>query len=345
MLSVLIVLPVLSVLPALPKLDFTLDMIHKHQGYLPSHTMRDLIRDNALLLPAIGRFDIAFGFGDNSVSQVCEANNVDTDTFLSVCNLLSDNKVDPRLISLPSLMAYLKRAHAAFLDVDLPKIRHHLLEAINCSETNEVALLLIRFYDDYVAEVKNHMDYENNVIFKYVEGLLNNDIDPDFSISGFSVNHNHMAAKLNELKDIFIYHYKQKDTYRLSTVLFDIINCERDLISHFNVESRLFIPAVEMLENSLREKHDNNSQGNADDSAASDNQLDLLSEREKDIIRAVAYGKANKEIADELCISVHTVATHRRNISAKLGIHTSAGLIIFAIINHLVDLNDVKSKW
>ena len=72
------------------------------------------------------------------------------------------------------------------------------------------------------------------------------------------------------------------------------------------------------------------------------NELSMLSEREKEIIRGVAYGKVNKEIADELCISVHTVATHRRNICTKLGIHSSAGLTIFAIINHLVDLNDVK---
>ena len=72
------------------------------------------------------------------------------------------------------------------------------------------------------------------------------------------------------------------------------------------------------------------------------NQLSMLSEREKEIIRGVAYGKVNKEIADELCISVHTVATNRRNICTNLGIHSSAGLTIFAIINHLVDLNDVK---
>ena len=52
-------------------------------------------------------------------------------------------------------------------------------------------------------------------------------------------------------------------------------------------------------------------------------------------------GRVNKEIADELCISVHTVATHRRNISAKLDVHTSAGLTVFAIINHLVDVNEV----
>lgn len=317
-------------------------MIDKHKGYLPSNTMRDLIKDNALLLPAISRFNIAFGFGDSPIGRVCQNNNVDTMTFICVCNLLSGYRFDCSVISLQSLMDYLKRAHTSFLDVALPKIRHHLIESINYSESNEVSLLLIKFYDDYVTEVKRHMEHEDNIIFKYVEGLLKNVIDEDFSINKFSVNHSNMAAKLNELKDIFIYHYKQKENSRLSATLFDIITCGRDLMSHFEVENKLFIPAVEKLENNLRSILFTNPIGDQAEVDEDENPLNVLSEREKDIIKGVAQGMANKEIADELCISIHTVATHRRNISSKLGIHSSAGLIIFAIINHLVDINEVK---
>lgn len=314
-------------------------MIDKTLGYLPSHTMRQLIRDNALLLPAISRFDIAFGFGDHPVGMVCDDNGVDTATFLSVCNLLSGYPCDRTDISLSSLMGYLKRAHSSFLDVTLPRIRHHLIEAINYSETDEVALLLIRFFDDYVTEVKRHMDHENDVIFRYVERLIDGHADDSFRISDFSVNHGPMAAKLNELKDIFIYHYKQKENARLSAALFDIITCERDLMAHFEVEARLFIPAVERLERSMRSDTDAHDEVDEDEGKESDEAT--LSEREKDIVCAIARGRANKEIADELCISVHTVATHRRNIASKLGIHSPAGLAIYAIINHLVDLNDV----
>ncbi|MDY5388197.1 MAG: LuxR C-terminal-related transcriptional regulator, partial [Muribaculaceae bacterium] len=64
--------------------------------------------------------------------------------------------------------------------------------------------------------------------------------------------------------------------------------------------------------------------------------------REKEIIACVAKGLSNKEIADELCLSVHTVATHRKNISAKLGIHSTAGLAIFAVIHHLVELKELN---
>lgn len=63
-----------------------------------------------------------------------------------------------------------------------------------------------------------------------------------------------------------------------------------------------------------------------------------LSEREKDIVREVALGKTNKEIADNLFISAHTVITHRKNITKKLGIKTVSGLTIYAILNKLIQM-------
>ena len=69
---------------------------------------------------------------------------------------------------------------------------------------------------------------------------------------------------------------------------------------------------------------------------------DTLSEREKEVIVCVVKGMANKEIADQLYISVNTVMTHRRNISRKLQIHSPAGLTIYAIVNGLIKLEDVK---
>ena len=67
-----------------------------------------------------------------------------------------------------------------------------------------------------------------------------------------------------------------------------------------------------------------------------------LSQREKEIITLVAKGLTNKEIADALFLSVHTVITHRRNIARKLEIHSATGLAIYAIVNHLVELSEIK---
>ncbi len=75
-----------------------------------------------------------------------------------------------------------------------------------------------------------------------------------------------------------------------------------------------------------------------------DSEQDALSQREKEIIGCVVRGMTNKEIAEKLFISVHTVITHRRNITRKLQIHSAAGLTIYAIVNKLVELSEVKMK-
>ena len=61
-----------------------------------------------------------------------------------------------------------------------------------------------------------------------------------------------------------------------------------------------------------------------------------ISDREKEVLRLVAIGLTNKEIGDKLFISTHTVITHRKNITAKLGIKTIAGLTMYALINRLI---------
>ncbi len=67
-----------------------------------------------------------------------------------------------------------------------------------------------------------------------------------------------------------------------------------------------------------------------------------LSAREKEIVICVVKGMTNREIADRLYISTHTVITHRRNIARKLQIHSPSGLTIYAIVNKLVELSDIK---
>ncbi|MCM1520945.1 MAG: response regulator transcription factor [Lachnoclostridium sp.] len=61
-----------------------------------------------------------------------------------------------------------------------------------------------------------------------------------------------------------------------------------------------------------------------------------LSPREIEVLRLLASGCINKEIADRLSISINTVLSHRKNITAKLGIHSSSGLGIYALLNGLV---------
>ncbi len=321
--------------------DYFCDM----KSYQPTHRMRDIIADNNLLLMALSRFGISLGFGDNTIDEVCRENHVDTSTFLAVANFISGKPYDAYEVSLPSLIGYLKDAHSYFLDFILPSIRTKLVEAISSSGSNDVALLILKFYDDYVQEVHRHMEYENDLVFGYVEQLLAGHKSDSFSIAQFLAGHTPIASKLHELKEIFICHFRSdgSSTERLNSVLFNIITCEHDLLSHCQVEDQLFVPAVEQLEREVGEKAE--LKMSASKSAVSETVTpDSLTEREKEIIRCVARGLSNKEIADHLCVSVHTVTTHRRNICAKLEIHSSAALAIYAIIHGLLDLSEIKPQ-
>ena len=67
-----------------------------------------------------------------------------------------------------------------------------------------------------------------------------------------------------------------------------------------------------------------------------------MSQREKEIVICVVKGMTNKEIADVLHLSPHTVVTHRRNIAAKLDIHSPSGLTIYALMNNLISMEEAK---
>ncbi len=67
---------------------------------------------------------------------------------------------------------------------------------------------------------------------------------------------------------------------------------------------------------------------------------DTLTDREIDVLKLLADGKSNKEIADNLNISINTVITHRKNITQKTGIKSVSGLTIYAVVQNLISLDN-----
>ncbi|MPM98776.1 hypothetical protein SDC9_145966 [bioreactor metagenome] len=66
-----------------------------------------------------------------------------------------------------------------------------------------------------------------------------------------------------------------------------------------------------------------------------------LTNREKDILVLIAKGLKNKDIANQLNLSVHTTNSHRRNITRKTGIATVSGLTLYALFNNLISQEDI----
>ena len=311
--------------------------------YEASDKMISLIRDNYNLLQSLGSFGISLGFGDKTVKQVCDDQNVDTNTFLAVVNFTINGyreMDDVSRLSVPTLLQYLKASHDYFLGFQLPFIRKELVDALD--ENDNLAGLILKLYDEYSRSVPLHMKYEEKTVFPYVESLLAGKPMANYAIDMYSKHHGQESSKLRELKSIII-KYFPGDCLRnnqLSATLYDIYNNEEWLALHAEVEDNIFIPAIKYLEDKSRQ---------SDVSAKISSMIgknqegaDALGEREKDVIVALVQGMSNKEIAEHLCISVNTVITHRRNIARKLQIHSPAGLTIYAIVNNLIDISAVK---
>lgn len=311
--------------------------------YEASDKMISLIRDNYNLLQSLGSFGISLGFGDKTVKQVCDDQNVDTNTFLAVVNFTINGyreMDDVSRLSVPTLLQYLKASHDYFIGFQLPFIRKELVDALD--ENDNLARLILKLYDEYSRSVTQHMKYEEKTVFPYVESLIAGKPMANYAIDMYSKHHGQESSKLRELKSIII-KYFPGDSLRnnqLSATLYDIYNNEEWLALHAEVEDKIFIPAIKYLEDKSRQ---------SDVSAKISSMIgknqegaDALGVREKDVIVALVQGMSNKEIAEHLCISVNTVITHRRNIARKLQIHSPAGLTIYAIVNNLIDISAVK---
>ena len=313
--------------------------------YEADDKMISLIRDNYDLLQMLGSFGISLGFGDKTVKEICENNNVDTYTFLAVVNFTingyGDFGADDKL-SVPTLLRYLEACHAYFLDFQLPYIRRELQESLD--ERESLAKLILRFYDEYAHEIRRHMKYEQKTLFPYVESLIEGHPINNYNVDTFSKHHSATDHKLRELKLLIIKYLPLDGLHnnQLTATLHDIYENEAWLRQHAMVEDDIFVPAIRRLEQLNKQSDVARNISDMVFKAGTGQDPDALSDREKDVIISLVQGMSNKEIADHLFISVNTVITHRRNIARKLQIHSPAGLTIYAIVNGLVDISSVK---
>ena len=290
--------------------------------YKATDKICDLISREEDAIQIISRFGLEMGVGEQTIQQVCESHNVHTPTFLAVVNYkVFKQRALPADIDIPTLQRYLHNAHTYFLDFRLPRLRRSLIEAIIPADpTTKIPGLILRCYDEFVDEIRTHIEHEN---------------------AGLYEEHEHdderITSKLTEIKNLIIKYYPTQTTstegtvtYTLIGVMSDLWHTEQDFADHCAIEDDILRPVLS--------KHS----GRKSRISNQETETEELSDRERDVLVQVVRGLSNKEIADVLCISMHTVISHRKHITRKLNIHSTAGLTIYAIVNHLVDLNSLE---
>lgn len=281
--------------------------------------MSEMLSRDRRAMQIVSRFGIPMGVGDKTIDTVCKEHGIHTPTFLAIVNNANTDlhSLKTEDIDLPTLQMYLKNAHTYFLEFLLPRLRRQLIEAINpTDQSDQVAMLILRYFDEYVQEIRIHIQHED-------EGQLENHASDD----------QHIAKKLQELVSLIIKYYPANSSYPfanelLTTVLLGIYQTEEELQTHCAIEDEILRPA---MKRKGRAK-------SREPGAESEKQQEELSEREKEVVTLVVQGLINKEIADKLHLSLHTVIAHRKNIARKLNIHSTAGLTIYAIVNKLIEV-------
>ncbi len=218
--------------------------------------MSDLICDNYPLLLIITRYGIPLGFGEETLGQVCEKHQVDASTLLLLLNFsckhrktkYSTNELSK--INMDSLLNYLSNSHAYFLDFRLPLLRQRLLSAISTCP-KEVAYVIQNFFDEYVEEVRKHMNYEEKTVFPYARKLSQGEKTKQYNIKIYSKRHDQIELKITELKNLLIKYYPVPSGYELTNVLHDIFTTEDDLATHNDIEDNIFTPYIKALEEKI----------------------------------------------------------------------------------------------
>ncbi len=295
-----------------------------HGFFSETTKVADVALAGERLLYVLPCFGIEPGFGEKTIGQICAERGLSAPLVVLVCNLYTFDDYTPdhdalKQIPIEGIVDYLRNSHRDYLEIRMPRI----IEAVLALPGGE---MLATFCGKYRAEVVAHFRYEEEVVFPYIGQLLDGE-KPKYRISEYEANHSDIDGALEDLKNIIVKYLPRECTIELSRpVLQELFAFEHDLRKHTLLEDTILVPLVERLD------------GEGGPTANFDGVE--LTRREQEVLATLARGLANKEIADRLFISTHTVISHRKNIMRKTGFKTAQGLTFFALYSGLVSRED-----
>lgn len=286
----------------------------------PQTKAADLLNFNVNLLGIMTRMGLKLGFGESTVEDLCRRHGVDVNTFILVCNIYTFKDYTPSAedlseVHVSDIIRYLRQSHEYYLNDALTYLETGIEKMLQPCAEREKAVIRT-FFHDFAGELRAHFEYEESNVFS-------GDCPPP----EMDEDHTNIEEKVGDLKNIVMtYLPSECETMAVLPVLRFIFTLEEDLKRHTFIEDHVLMPMIglRVAEETPR------SEGSE------------LSAREKEILVAVAKGMINKEIADLYNISIHTVITHRKNITHKTGIKTVAGLTVYAILNNLIDMTSME---
>ncbi|MDH6354562.1 DNA-binding CsgD family transcriptional regulator [Dysgonomonas sp. PH5-45] len=282
--------------------------------------LSDHINENLQLIPVISRFGIRLGLGDKTVHTICTEYNLNTDFVLAILNTYLNEDYFPEKklqeFDIALVSNYLKQTDQYYAHALVPNIEKHLNAFIAMSDPGNKQLTLIS---------KLFVRFKEELMSRIRKGLLEDDT---------------AHALLFDLKNILVKHISGNFNENLCyAVVFSIDSLAHDLNKHNRIRERILKPMIDNLADAGIDDWQSLIAG--EKSAVTDESLEI-SPRELEVLKLVAMGLLNKEVADRLNISLNTVLSHRKNITAKLGIKTVSGLIFYCISHGYISADEIE---
>lgn len=228
----------------------------------PDTKISDIIQADKRAMVLLPRFGIDLGVGDYTIAQICETKKIDAHFFILMINTFLNNKQISipviKKIDVSTLLLYLENSHTYYLKEIIPHIRKQFEQYASNAEL-KAKEQLIRFFNQYIIEVEQHIGYEDHVVFPYISHLhtiaSNNGetaANSNYSIEEFEKRHDNIEEKLTDLKNLLIkYIPPANDRYQRVRLLNELIALEEDLANHGRIEDHILIPIVRQLENKI----------------------------------------------------------------------------------------------
>ena len=230
---------------------------------ISGHTkMADAIFQNPTLLTVLPRFGIKLGFGEKTISKLCIDYDINEDIFVLICNIhtfdnYAPSEYDLENIDIKSILTYLDESHRYYTKKRINEIEVRL-QAMNERPSSNHYKIINTFFCEYKLEIINHFTYEEQVVFPYIDQLINGEIPMEFHIDKYEKNHDNIDDKLNDLKSIIIKYLPEEDSAderdERNDLLREIFLFEDDISKHTRIEDRVLIPIVKKIEYSYDQK-------------------------------------------------------------------------------------------
>ncbi|NLC50303.1 MAG: LuxR family transcriptional regulator [Bacteroidales bacterium] len=282
--------------------------------------LSEVLAQHHMLIPIINRFGIKLGVGDKTIENICEEQDLNVDFILTILNVYLDDKYisEKKLaqFDLEPIANYFNETIQNYLHSLVPNIEKHLHAFIALSESkNDELKALQKVFFQFKEELVMHLEKGLNHTGPYPHELL------------------------RDIKSILIKHVSGNFNQNLCyAVIFSVGSLESDLIIHNRLRNSILKPKL----NELNSSDIGSLQHIITNGNHKPTKKKLLTKRETEILRLIVRGNLNKQIADQLNISLNTVLTHRKNILSKTGIKTVSGLTLYCISNGLLSPDEVK---